>query len=76
MTLETLAANWRTLFTSAGSALFGLLTIIAALPYELGSMATIIPPDPLGALGSGFGKIAAGNVERSTRPATLTVKGS
>jgi len=33
----------------------------------------IIPPDPIGELGSGFGKIAAGEVER---PATLTVRGS
>lgn len=33
----------------------------------------IIPPDPLGALGSGWEKIAAGLVER---PATLTVGGS
>ncbi len=33
----------------------------------------IIPPDPIGELGSGFDRIAAGEVER---PATLTVRGS
>ncbi|MBX3359804.1 MAG: flavodoxin-dependent (E)-4-hydroxy-3-methylbut-2-enyl-diphosphate synthase [Phycisphaeraceae bacterium] len=33
----------------------------------------IIPPDPIGELGSGFDKIAAGDVEKRPGPATLTV---
>ncbi len=34
----------------------------------------IVPPDPIGALGSGWEKIAAGLVEQRPRPATLTVR--
>jgi (E)-4-hydroxy-3-methylbut-2-enyl-diphosphate synthase len=33
----------------------------------------IVPPDPIGELGSGMAKIAAGDVERIGRPAQLTV---
>ncbi len=36
----------------------------------------IVPPDPIGELGSGFEKIAHGSVERAPRPTPLTVKNS
>ncbi len=36
----------------------------------------IVPPDPIGALGSGWEKIAAGLAEQRPRPATLTVRGT
>ncbi len=36
----------------------------------------IVPPDPIGALGSGWEKIAAGLVEQLPRPTTLTVRGT
>lgn len=38
-------ANFKTSVTGIGSALFGFLTILAALPYQLGDVATIIPPN-------------------------------
>ncbi len=36
-------ANWKTSLSGIGSAIFGLLTMLAALPYDLGSIATVIP---------------------------------
>jgi hypothetical protein len=38
-------ANWRTTISGIGTAIFGLLTMLAALPYQLGDVATIIPPE-------------------------------
>lgn len=43
--MKLIGANWRTSISAIGAAIFSLLTIIAALPYELGSVATIIPPE-------------------------------
>lgn len=40
----TLPANWRTTVSGIGAAIFGFLTILAALPYELGAVANIFPP--------------------------------
>lgn len=37
--------NWKTTVSGIGAALFGLLTLLAALPYSLGDIATIIPPE-------------------------------
>ncbi len=45
MNLAALRANWRTSLSGIGAALFTALTVIAALPYQLGDMATIIPPE-------------------------------
>lgn len=39
-----LPANWKTTFSGIGAAIFATLTVIAGLPYELGSVATIIAP--------------------------------
>jgi hypothetical protein len=38
-------ANWKTTLSGIGSAIFGLLTALAALPYQLGDVATIIPAE-------------------------------
>lgn len=38
-------ANWKTTLSGIGAAFFGLLTLLAALPYQLGDIATIIPAD-------------------------------
>jgi len=38
-------ANWKTTVSQAGVAIFSLLTLLAALPYQLGEIATIIPPE-------------------------------
>lgn len=40
-----IGANWRTTLTGILSSLTALLTILAALPYELGDAATIFPPE-------------------------------
>lgn len=40
----SLPANWRTTASAFGAAIFGLLTVVASLPYELGSIANIFPP--------------------------------
>lgn len=45
MNLATLRANWRTSLSGIGAAFFSLLTIIAALPYQLGDVATLIPSE-------------------------------
>lgn len=37
-------ANWRTTLSGAGSAFTSFLTLLAALPYELGDLAAVIPP--------------------------------
>lgn len=37
-------ANWRTSLSGIGAAVFGLLTMIAALPYDMGDIANIFPP--------------------------------
>ncbi len=39
-----LGPNWKTTVSGVGAAIFSLLTILAALPYDLGDVATIIPP--------------------------------
>ena len=39
-----LGANWKTTVSGVGTAIFTLLTVLAALPYELGDIATIFPP--------------------------------
>jgi hypothetical protein len=36
--------NWKTTLSGIGAALTSALTTIAALPYQLGDGATIIPP--------------------------------
>jgi hypothetical protein len=38
-----LPANFRTTLTGIGAAVFSLLTILAALPYETGALANIFP---------------------------------
>lgn len=38
-------ANWKTSLSGIGAAIFSLLTILAALPYETGGIAEIFPPD-------------------------------
>jgi hypothetical protein len=38
-----LPANWKTTFSGIGAAIFGLLTIMAALPAQVGDLSTIIP---------------------------------
>lgn len=43
--MKILGANWRTSLSAIGAALTSLLTILAALPYELGSVATVFPPE-------------------------------
>ena len=40
-----LGANWTTTLSGVGAAIFGVLTIVAALPYELGEVALIFPPE-------------------------------
>ena len=35
--------DWKTTLTGIGTAIMGLLTTLAALPYQLGDLATIIP---------------------------------
>lgn len=39
-----LGANIRTSLTGIGAALFSILTVVAALPYEQGGLADIFPP--------------------------------
>lgn len=43
--MNLMGANWQTTVSGIGSALFGFLTIMAALPYELGNVALLIPPE-------------------------------
>jgi hypothetical protein len=44
--LETLfGANWRTTLTGWGSAITSTLTLLAAMPYEIEELGTIIPPE-------------------------------
>ncbi len=42
---KILGANWKTTVSGVGTAIFSLLTILAALPDQLGDIAQIIPPD-------------------------------
>lgn len=35
--------NWKTTVSGIGSAAFTVLTLLAALPYQLGDLATFIP---------------------------------
>lgn len=42
--MKIFGANWRTSVTGIGAALFGTLTVLAALPYEMGDAANIFPP--------------------------------
>jgi hypothetical protein len=37
--------EWKTTLSGIGAALTSTLTVIAALPYQLGDLATIIPPE-------------------------------
>jgi len=37
-------SNWKTTLSGIGAALTSALVAIAALPYQLGDVATIIPP--------------------------------
>ena len=37
--------NWKTTLTGIGAAVTSTLTILAALPYQLGDAATVIPPE-------------------------------
>ena len=41
--MKILGANWRTSLSAFGTAIFGLLTVVAALPYDLGAVANIFP---------------------------------
>lgn len=43
--MKFLGANWRTTASAIGAGIFSLLTVLAALPLELGEIATIIPPE-------------------------------
>jgi hypothetical protein len=45
MIAKLLGANWRTSVSGIGAAIFGLLTMVAALPYEMGDVANIFPPE-------------------------------
>lgn len=40
-----MGANWQTTLSGVGAALMLLLTIVAALPYELGALADVFPPN-------------------------------
>jgi len=40
-----IGANWRTTLTGYGTAILATLAALAAAPYELGDLATIIPPE-------------------------------
>jgi hypothetical protein len=42
---STFGANWRTTVTGIGTAVFSALTVLAALPYTLGEVATVIPSE-------------------------------
>lgn len=42
---KALGLSWRSTLTGIGTALFSLLTVLAALPYELGDVALIIPAE-------------------------------
>lgn len=43
--MNPFGANWQTTLSGVGSAFFSLLTILAVAPYQLGDLATIIPPE-------------------------------
>lgn len=45
MNLAALRANWRTTLSGIGTVVFSLLAALAQLPYQLGDIATIIPPE-------------------------------
>lgn len=38
-------ANWRSSVTGLGTAIFGLLAFVSALPYTMGEVADILPPE-------------------------------
>lgn len=40
-----LGTSWRSSLSAIGVAIMGLLTALAAAPYQLGDVATIIPPE-------------------------------
>lgn len=44
MLAKLFGANWRTSISGVGAALFAFLTMLAALPYEMGEIANIFPP--------------------------------
>lgn len=44
MLANLLGANWKTTVSGIGAAVFAGLTTLAGLPYELGSIAEILPP--------------------------------
>jgi hypothetical protein len=37
--------NWKTTFSGIAGTLTSALTVIAALPYQLGDLATLVPPE-------------------------------
>jgi hypothetical protein len=45
MLSKILGANWKTTVSGIGSALFAALTVLAALPDELGDISMIFPPE-------------------------------
>lgn len=42
---KLLGANWKTSLTGIGTALFSCLTALSALPYTIGDLGNIIPPE-------------------------------
>ena len=42
---NVIGANWKTTVSGIGAMIFSVLTALAALPYTLGDIATIIPPE-------------------------------
>ena len=43
--MTILGANWKTTVSGIGAMIFAALTALAGLPYTLGDVATIIPPE-------------------------------
>ncbi|MFZ4597831.1 MAG: hypothetical protein ACOYNN_04225 [Terrimicrobiaceae bacterium] len=37
--------NWQTTISGIGAAAFSILTVLAALPYQIGDLATVIPSE-------------------------------
>ncbi len=44
MMAKLFGANWRTTISGIGTALFSSLTVLAALPYDMGDIANIFDP--------------------------------
>lgn len=45
-----LGANWQTTISGVGAGIMFLLTVVAAMPYELGAIADLFPPSVKGKL--------------------------